>query len=120
MWVSTLLAILRFSVFLVSAQIALPNPPFVPPNASAGAQASAGGFPNSQWTTLLGSLLYFYDEQRSGVLPSSNRVPWRNDSLIYEGWNKGIDLSGIWEQLHWIWPTLTGDSSGGYYDAGGT
>lgn len=95
MWLSTLLATLQSFVFLVSAQIALPNSPFLPPNASAGAQASVGGFPNSQWTTLLGSLLYFYDEQRSGVLPSSNRVPWRNDSLIYEGWDKGIDLSGI-------------------------
>ena len=95
MWVRTLLAILQFFVFLVSAQIALPSPQFLPPNASAGAQATTGGSPNSQWTTLLGSLLYFYDEQRSGVLPSLNRVPWRNDSLIYEGWNNGIDLSGI-------------------------
>lgn len=95
MWVRTLLAVSHFFLFLVSAQITLPNPQFLPPNASAGAQATTGGFPNSQWTTLLGDLLYFYDEQRSGVLPSSNRVPWRNDSLIYEGWNNGIDLSGI-------------------------
>jgi endoglucanase len=98
MWITTPLAVLSFSVFLASAQIALPNPQFLPPNASAGAQATTGGFPNSQWTSLLGSLLYFYDEQRSGVLPSSNRVPWRNDSLIYEGWNNGIDLSGIRKQ----------------------
>ena len=95
MWVRTLLAIPQFFVFLVSAQIALPNPQFLPPNISAGAQATPGGFPNSQWTTLLGDLLYFYDEQRSGVLPSSNRVPWRNDSLIYDGRNYGIDLSGM-------------------------
>ena len=95
MWVTTLLAILQIFVFLVSAQIALPNPQFLPQNASAGAQATSGSFPNSQWATLLGSLIYFYDEQRSGVLPSSNRVPWRNDSLIYDGWNSGIDLSGI-------------------------
>lgn len=95
MLASTLLATLQFFVFYVTAQIALPNPQFLPPNASAGAQPSLGGYPNSQWTSLLGSLLYFYDEQRSGVLPSSNRVPWRNDSLIYEGWNYGIDLSGI-------------------------
>lgn len=95
MWVSTLFATLQVFVSLVTAQIALPNPQFLPPNASAGAQASTGSYPNSQWTSLLGSLLYFYDEQRSGVLPSSNRVPWRNDSLIYEGWNNGIDLSGI-------------------------
>lgn len=95
MWVTTLLTTLSFFVLRVTAQLALPNPPFLPPNASAGAQPSAGGFPNPQWASLLGTLLYFYDEQRSGVLPSSNRVPWRNDSLIYEGWNNGIDLSGI-------------------------
>ena len=95
MWVRTLLITLQFFVSLVTAQIALPNPPFLPPNASAGAQPSPDSFPNSQWTSLLGTLLYFYDEQRSGVLPSSNRVPWRNDSLIYDGWNDGIDLSGI-------------------------
>ncbi|KAF8165195.1 glycoside hydrolase family 9 protein [Crassisporium funariophilum] len=100
MWVCTLFLALQAVPALVAAQLALPNPPFLPPNASAGAQPSSGGSPNPQWTSLLGSLIYFYEEQRSGTLPSSNRVPWRNDSLIYEGRDEGIDLSG------------------GYYDAG--
>ncbi|KAF9483953.1 glycoside hydrolase family 9 protein [Pholiota conissans] len=85
---------------LVSAQLALPIPPFLPANASSGAEPSAGGYPNPAWANLLGDLIYFYDEQRSGTLPSTNRVPWRNDSLILEGLDVGIDLTG------------------GFYDAG--
>ena len=87
-----------------AAQLPLPNPPWLPPNATFGAQPSetVGGAVNPHWTTILGNTLYFYEEQRSGKLPSTNRVPWRNDSAIDDGQDVGIDLSG------------------GYYDAGGT
>lgn len=85
----------------VLAQLPLPQTPFLPPDPSAGAQPSSGGQPNPQWSTLLGSLLYFYEEQRSGTLPASNRVPWRNSSAVHDGEDAGLDLSG------------------GYYDAGG-
>jgi len=44
--------------------------------------------------------LYFYEAQRSGKLPESNRVPWRGDSALDDGADAGVDLSG------------------GYYDAG--
>jgi hypothetical protein len=37
------------------AQLSLPNPPTLPPNASSGAQASSDGIPNAQWSTLLGN-----------------------------------------------------------------
>ncbi|KAJ7667863.1 glycoside hydrolase family 9 protein [Mycena polygramma] len=89
-------------VLPVLGQLALPNPPFLPPNASTGAQASsASATPNPQWTTLLGNLIYFYDAQRSGNLSStSNRVSWRNSSATLDGSDVGLDLSG------------------GYYDAG--
>ena len=50
---------------------------------------------------MLGNLLYFYDEQRSGKLPSNERVSWRNDSALNDGKDVGLDLTG------------------GYYDAGG-
>ncbi|KAJ7507664.1 glycoside hydrolase family 9 protein [Mycena galericulata] len=81
-------------------QLALPDPPFLPPNASSGAQPSSGD-PNPQWTTLLGNLIYFYDAQRSGNLSSTNnRVSWRNSSALDDGKDVGLDLSG------------------GYYDAG--
>ncbi|KAJ7742464.1 glycoside hydrolase family 9 protein [Mycena maculata] len=93
--------LLLFQLILpVLGQLALPDPPFLPPNASSGAQTTSGD-PNPQWTTLLGNLIYFYDEQRSGNLSSTNnRVPWRNSSALDDGKDVGLDLSG------------------GYYDAG--
>ena len=87
----------------VCAQLSLPSSPFLPPPATSGAQPSnQTNIPNSQWSTLLGNLLYFYEVQRSGRLPSTKRVSWRNDSAVNDGSDVGLDLSG------------------GYYDAGGT
>ncbi|HEY9882154.1 MAG TPA: glycoside hydrolase family 9 protein [Thermosynechococcaceae cyanobacterium] len=42
----------------------------------------------------------FYEAQRSGKLPASNRIPWRGDSALKDGADVGHDLTG------------------GYYDAG--
>ncbi|KAJ3688114.1 hypothetical protein LUZ61_017278 [Rhynchospora tenuis] len=50
-------------------------------------------------SALTKSLLYF-EAQRSGKLPSGQRVTWRGDSALKDGSDAGIDLSG------------------GYYDAG--
>ncbi|GAU32805.1 hypothetical protein TSUD_152540 [Trifolium subterraneum] len=44
--------------------------------------------------------LIFLEAQRSGKLPSNNRVPWRGDSALDDGKLANVDLSG------------------GYYDAG--
>ena len=44
--------------------------------------------------------ILFYDAQRSGDLPSSNRISWRGDSALNDGADVGRNLSG------------------GYYDAG--
>lgn len=91
------------SVQLVNAQLSLPATPYLPPNASAGAQQSSStSIPNSQWSNFLGNTIYFYDAQRSGKPPTSFRVSWRNDSALNDGQDVGLDLSG------------------GYYDAGGT
>ncbi|KAI1789054.1 Six-hairpin glycosidase [Ganoderma leucocontextum] len=84
----------------VLAQLPLPPSPWLPPTSSVGTQSSNGTTPNSQWGNTVGNLLYFYDAQRSGKLPSSNRVPWRNDSALDDGKDVGLDLTG------------------GYYDAG--
>ena len=91
---------LVYFILHVHAQLSLPSPPFLPPNPSSGAMLSLSKKPNSQWSTLLGNLLYFYDAQRSGKL-STNRVSWRNDSALTDGQDAGVDLSG------------------GYFDAGG-
>lgn len=91
----SLLTVLLLNIVLPClAQISLPNPPYLPPNASFGAVPSLGGYPNRQWTNLLGGLLYFYEAQRSGKLPSSNRVTWRNSSALDDGKDAGLDLSG--------------------------
>jgi endoglucanase len=83
------------------SQLALPSPPVLPPPAASGAVSSPSTKPNAQWSTLLNSLLYFFEAQRSGKLPPSNRVPWRNSSALDDGNDIGRDLTG------------------GYYDAGG-
>ena len=88
-------------VSAASAQLALPDSPYIPPDASNGTHVTNGSTPNAQWSTLLGNLLYFYDEQRSGRLPNNERVAWRNDSALEDGQDVGLDLTG------------------GYYDAGG-
>ena len=44
--------------------------------------------------------LLFYEAQRSGKLPNTNRIYWRHDSMLEAGYDAGIDLTG------------------GYYDAG--
>jgi len=82
----------------VAGELSLPNPPFLPPDASYGTRptsASTAASPNPQWSTLLGSLLYFYEAQRSGKLPSSNRVSWRNSSTLNDGGDVELDLSGM-------------------------
>ncbi|KAG7449351.1 glycoside hydrolase family 9 protein [Guyanagaster necrorhizus] len=95
-----LFTVLASSLFsTVVGQLSLPNPPVIPPAASNGTIPSSGT-PNPQWSTLLGNLIYFYEAQRSGRLPSDNRVGWRNDSALQDGSDVNIDLTG------------------GYYDAG--
>jgi len=40
--------------------------------------------------------LFFYEAQRSGDLPSTNRVNWRGDSGMADGSDVGKDLTGGW------------------------
>jgi hypothetical protein len=44
--------------------------------------------------------LLFYEAQRSGHLPATNRIPWRGDSMLNDRGLNGLDLVG------------------GYFDAG--
>ncbi|KAL5530542.1 hypothetical protein ACEPAF_6800 [Sanghuangporus sanghuang] len=84
-----------------SAQLSLPSPSYLPPDASSSSQpTNSSSIPNPQWSNLLGNLIFFYDAQRSGDLPNSNRVSWRNDSALNDGQDASLDLAG------------------GYYDAG--
>ena len=40
--------------------------------------------------------LFFYEAQRSGDLPATNRVNWRGDSAMQDGSDVGRDLTGGW------------------------
>lgn len=40
--------------------------------------------------------ILFYEAQRSGKLPDSNRIPWRGDSSLLDAGNNGEDLTGGW------------------------
>ncbi|XP_013419079.1 uncharacterized protein LOC106179839 [Lingula anatina] len=40
--------------------------------------------------------ILFYEAQRSGKLPSNNRVPWRGDSALGDRGRNGEDLTGGW------------------------
>ncbi|KAG6854997.1 hypothetical protein C0991_005926 [Blastosporella zonata] len=95
------LVLLYLTVIPIHAQLALPYPPYIPPNLADGVlRTSQPKVPNPQWSNMLGNLLYFYEAQRSGPLPSTNRVPWRNSSTLNDGKDVGLDLTG------------------GYFDAG--
>ncbi|XP_073127114.1 endoglucanase 8-like [Henckelia pumila] len=48
----------------------------------------------------LSKSVLFFEGQRSGKLPSNQRLSWRKDSALHDGRDKGVDLTG------------------GYYDAG--
>lgn len=68
-------------------------------NASGGAAASfsSQGF---NYGEVLQKSFLFYEAQRSGALPSDNRIAWRGNSALDDGQSVGLDLSG------------------GYFDAG--
>lgn len=55
---------------------------------------AAGGDYN--YAEVLQKSIYFYETQRSGDLPDSNRVEWRGDSGLLDGADVGHDLTGGW------------------------
>ncbi|MCX2951103.1 glycoside hydrolase family 9 protein [Lentzea sp. NEAU-D7] len=73
------------------AVLAVVAGPLVSPSAAAPAFNYGEALQKSVW---------FYDAQRSGKLPATNRVSWRGDSALRDGSDVGLDLSG------------------GFYDAG--
>ena len=57
-------------------------------------------FPNGNSATdyekLLHMSILFYEAQRSGPLPSDNRIPWRWHSTMNDGCDFNVDLTGGW------------------------
>ena len=52
--------------------------------------------PKYDYDSVLHDSILFYEAQRSGKLPNSNRVPWRKDSALNDRGQNGEDLSGGW------------------------
>lgn len=79
---------------LTKAHVAPPSSAWLSSPLTSGniAPASTAG-PNSQWIQILGSNLYFYDEQRAGALPSNFYVDLKNTSVLTDGQRIGVNLS---------------------------
>jgi len=48
------------------------------------------------YAEVLQKSMFFYEAQRSGVLPANTRVNWRGDSALNDGKDVGHDLTGGW------------------------
>jgi len=49
-----------------------------------------------QYGQALSNSILFFEAQRSGSLPSNNRVAWRGDSAMFDGDDNNLDLTGGW------------------------
>ncbi|KAL5222073.1 hypothetical protein ABZP36_026786 [Zizania latifolia] len=67
---------------------------------AAMAQVAHGGGGGHDYGTALSKSILYFEAQRSGVLPGSQRMAWRGNSGLHDGNANGVDLAG------------------GYYDAG--
>ena len=72
------------------------NSPFLP----AVPYIPTANTPASSYSELLNQVFWFYEQQRSGLLPLPKRIDWRNNSALHDGIDNKIDLTG------------------GYFDAG--
>lgn len=64
---------------------------------SAGDGATAAAAPGAfNYGELLQKAIYFYEAQRSGRMPPSNRVEWLGDAALGDGADHGVDLIGGW------------------------
>jgi hypothetical protein len=52
--------------------------------------------PGYDYGEVLGLSWLFYEAQRSGALPSTNRIPWRGDSALKDTAPDGSDVTGGW------------------------
>ncbi len=57
------------------------------------AEADVG---SHRYGEVLQKSFFFYEAQQAGELPEWNRVVWRGDSVVDDGADVGIDLSGGW------------------------
>jgi hypothetical protein len=65
-----------------------------PPSSTNYATSAAVG--KYSYASALSVSLRFYETQRAGVLPASNRISFRGDSVTHDGSDAGLDLSKGW------------------------
>jgi endoglucanase len=82
----------RRRLWTAALAAALVGASFTVPAAVIGSPAQAAASFN--YGEALQKSIYFYDAQRVGKLPSTNRVSWRADALLNDGKDVGLDLSG--------------------------
>lgn len=82
----------RRAVVAGSATVALAAGALVAPLLTTTAAAA----PDLNYAEALQKSMFFYEAQRSGDLPASNRVSWRGDSGLGDGSDVGKDLTGGW------------------------
>ena len=79
----------------VVARPGLPSSTFLAPPPGFGETSTGSSLPKSHWLTLLGNGLFSYEAQRSGRLPVTDGVSWRNDDCINNGQDVNWDLSEL-------------------------
>ncbi|CAA7410120.1 unnamed protein product [Spirodela intermedia] len=79
--------------------------------AASGAQEVAEGFSPLQATgyaDAIGKAILFFEGQRSGKLPSGQRVTWRGDSALSDGRLENVNLVGGYydagDNVKFVWP----------------
>jgi len=58
-----------------------------------GKLMSSSGSPNYDYADALGKAILFFEGQRSGKLPSNQRVKWREDSALSDGKLQNVSLT---------------------------
>jgi endoglucanase len=62
----------------------------------AAALPAASSLAQVNYGEALQKSIYFYEAQQAGDLPEWNRVEWRGDSVLADGSDNNVDLSGGW------------------------
>lgn len=81
----------RFVVSALAAVAVVVAAGVVTQIATAATPSTTGTF---NYAEALQKAIWFYDAQREGELPTTNRVPWRGDSFLSDGADVGLDLVG--------------------------
>ena len=78
-----------------AAVLLVPKQPNLPPEDPVISLPPEDPKEKYSYAEALGLSLLFYETQRSGPLPTTNRIPWRHDSAMKDRGLNGEDLTGV-------------------------